>query len=236
MVEVPRPHSLANVAVNALRKVFLSKLCDAREARMEKKKRLVVGISGASGAILGIELLLRMRQQPEWETHLVVTSGARRTIQLETDYTIDQVEALATRVHRLGDVGASIASGSFKTAGMVVVPCSMRTLAGVASGFAENLLLRAADVTLKERRPLVLVPRETPLNRIHLRNMVTASDAGAVILPPVVAYYNKPVKVQDMTNHIVGKILDVFDIPMPDFRRWGEEQVDSNNAYEDCHQ
>jgi len=236
LVEVPRPHSLANVAVNALRKVFLSKLCDAREARMEKKKRLVVGISGASGAILGIELLLRMRQQPEWETHLVVTSGARRTIQLETDYTIDQVEALATRVHRLGDVGASIASGSFKTAGMVVVPCSMRTLAGVASGFAENLLLRAADVTLKERRPLVLVPRETPLNRIHLRNMVTASDAGAVILPPVVAYYNKPVKVQDMTNHIVGKILDVFDIPMPDFRRWGEEQVDSNNAYEDCHQ
>jgi polyprenyl P-hydroxybenzoate/phenylacrylic acid decarboxylase-like protein len=193
---------------------------------MEKKKRLVVGISGASGAILGIELLLQMRQQPEWETHLVVTSGARRTIQLETIYTIDQVEALATKVHRLSDVGASIASGTFKTAGMVVVPCSMRTLAGVANGFSENLLLRAADVTLKERRPLVLVPREAPLNRIHLRNMVTASDAGAVILPPVVAYYNKPATVQDMTNHIVGKILDAFEIQMPAFRRWGEEQAD----------
>jgi len=201
---------------------------------MEKKKRLVVGISGASGAILGIELLLQMRQQPEWETHLVVTSGARRTIQLETGYTIDQVESLATKVHKLSDVGASIASGSFKTAGMVVAPCSMRTLAGVANGFSENLLLRAADVTLKERRMLVLVPRETPLNRIHLRNMIAASDAGAVILPPVVAYYNKPATVQDMTNHIVGKILDVFDIPMPDFRRWGEEQVDSDHADDDA--
>jgi polyprenyl P-hydroxybenzoate/phenylacrylic acid decarboxylase-like protein len=192
---------------------------------MESRKRLIVGITGASGAILGIELLRQMRHFAEWETHLVVTSGARRTIQLETTYTIEQVEALATTVHKLGDVGASIASGTFRTAGMVIVPCSMKTLAGVASGFAENLLLRAADVTLKERRPLVLVPRETPLNRIHLRNLVTASDAGAVILPPVVAYYNKPASVEEMTSHIVGKILDVFGISLPDFPRWGEQQA-----------
>ncbi len=192
---------------------------------MENKKRLVVGISGASGAILGIELLKKMQLFPEWETHLLLSSGARRTIQLETSYSIEQVEALATMVHRLGDVGASIASGTFKTAGMVIVPCSMKTLAGVASGFSENLLLRAADVTLKERRTLVLVPRETPLNRIHLRNLVTASDAGAVILPPVVAYYNKPSTVQEMTDHIVGKILDVFEIPMHGFCRWGEQPL-----------
>jgi 4-hydroxy-3-polyprenylbenzoate decarboxylase len=192
---------------------------------MENRKRLIVGISGASGAILGIELLKRMREVSGWETHLILTSGARRTVQLETAYTVEEVEALATTVHKLGDIGASIASGTFKTAGMVVVPCSMRTLAGVATGFAENLLLRAADVTLKERRPLVLVPRETPLNRIHLRNLLTASDAGAVILPPMVAYYNKPASVEDMTAHIVGKILDVFDIPMPGFFRWGERET-----------
>ena len=192
---------------------------------MENNKRLVVGISGASGAILGIELLRQMKQRKEWETHLLLTSGARRTIHLETSYTIEQVEALATTVHKLGDVGASIASGTFKTAGMVIVPCSMKTLAGVASGFSDNLLLRAADVTLKERRTLVLVPRETPLSRIHLRNMMTASEAGAVILPPMVAYYNKPASVEEMTNQIVGKILDVFEIPMPDFYRWGEPQA-----------
>jgi 4-hydroxy-3-polyprenylbenzoate decarboxylase len=192
---------------------------------MENRKRLVVGICGASGAILGIELLKQMKRLAEWETHLVLSSGARRTIHLETSYTIEQVEALATTVHKLGDVGASIASGTFKTAGMVIVPCSMKTLAGVASGFSENLLLRAADVTLKERRTLVLVPRETPLSRIHLRNMMTASEAGGVILPPMVAYYNKPASVEEMTNHIVGKILDVFEIPMPDFYRWGEPET-----------
>lgn len=186
------------------------------------KKRLVVGISGASGAILAIELLERMRELPEWETHLVLSAGARRTIPLETNYSIDQVKALATRNHDLNDVGASIASGTFKTAGMIIVPCSMKTLAGVANGFSENLLLRAADVTLKERRKLVLVPRETPLNCIHLRNMVAASDAGAILLPPVVAYYNHPASVHEMTKHIVGKILDVFDIQIQGFTRWDD--------------
>jgi len=189
---------------------------------MVSRKRLVIGISGASGAILGIELLKQIRQFAEWETHLLLTSGARRTIQLETSYTIKQVEALATTVHKLGDVGASVASGTFKTAGMVIVPCSMKTRAGVASGLSENLLLRAADVTLKERRTLVLVPRETPLSRIHLRNLLTASEAGALILPPMVAYYNNPANVQAMTKQIVCKILDVFEISPPDFYRWGE--------------
>lgn len=186
------------------------------------RKRIIIGVSGASGAILAIELLKLMGLVDEWETHLVLTNGARRTIELETDSSLESVEALATRFHPLSDLGASIASGTFKTEGMVIIPCSMKTLAGVASGYSDNLLLRAADVTLKEHRTLVLVPRETPLNRIHLRNLVTASDAGAVILPPVVGYYDRPVTVDDVTRQIVGRILDVFGIPVPGFRRWGD--------------
>ena len=190
---------------------------------MDGKKRLVVGISGASGAILAIEILKRLHELPEWETHLVLSVGARRTIALETDYTIEQVEKLATRNHHLNDIGAGIASGTFRTVGMVIVPCSMKTLAGVANGFADNLLLRAADVTLKERRPLVLVARETPLSRVHLRNLMAASDAGAVILPPMVSYYNRPATIEDVTRQIVGRILDVFDISLSGFNRWGED-------------
>lgn len=193
---------------------------------MKNSKRLVIGVSGASGAVLAIELLEQMKHVPGWETHLVLTNGARRTIGLETEYTYQQVEALATKCHPLADIGASIASGTFKTEGMVIVPCSMKTLAGVASGYSENLLLRAADVTLKERRPLVLVPRETPLSRIHLRNLLTASEAGSVILPPVVSYYNRPVSIEQVTHQIVGRILDVFNIPVPGFRRWGEMNTD----------
>lgn len=189
------------------------------------KKRLVVGISGASGVVLAIELLKQMQANPEWETHLVLTAGACRTISIETEYRTEEVQALATISHPLADVGASIASGTFKTAGMVIVPCSMKTLAGVANGYSDNLLLRAADVTLKERRPLVLVAREAPLNRIHLRNMLSASDAGAILLPPVVPYYNNPLSVREITMHIVGKILDVFDIPVPEFRRWGSTDL-----------
>lgn len=185
-----------------------------------ENKRLVVGLSGASGAILAIELLTQIRELPDWESHLVISSGACRTIQLETEYSLAEVKALATKCYPLDDVGAGISSGTFKTEGMVIVPCSMKTLAGVASGFSPNLLLRAADVTLKERRNLVLAVRETPLNRIHLKNMVTAADAGAIILPAMLTYYNNPTSIQDMTNHIVGKILDVFDIAMPGFKRW----------------
>ena len=190
---------------------------------METKaaKRLVVGISGASGASLAIELLNRMKLLRDWETHLVISSGARKTIEQETIFSIDDVAPLATRCYPLEDVGASIASGTFKTAGMVIVPCSMKTVAGVASGFSQNLLLRAADVTLKERRKLVLVARESPLSQIHLRNLLTLAQMGAIILPPVLTYYNNPATIQDMANHIVGKIMDVFDIEMPGFQRWG---------------
>lgn len=187
-------------------------------------KRLVVGISGASGATLAITLLQKMKLVPGWETHLVISTGAQKTIEHETAYSVADVLALATKSYQLDNIGASIASGTFKTEGMVVAPCSMKTLAGVASGLSHNLLLRAADVTLKERRKLVLVARESPLNKIHLRNLVTAADAGAIILPPVLTFYNQPTTIQQMTDHIVGKILDVFGIEMPGFRRWGENE------------
>jgi 4-hydroxy-3-polyprenylbenzoate decarboxylase len=190
---------------------------------METKKRLVVGVSGASGAILAIRILERLRELTEWETHLILSNGARWTIALETDYTFGQVEELAAKNYHVNDIGAGIASGTFRTAGMVIVPCSMKTLAGVANGFAENLLMRAADVTLKERRPLVLVPRETPLSRVHLRNLLLASEAGAVILPPMVSYYNRPATIEDVTQQMVGRILDVFDISAPNFHRWKDD-------------
>ena len=189
---------------------------------MSGPKRLVVGISGASGAVLGIELLQALQLIPGWETHLVVSNGARRTIALETSHSMRSVAALATRFHPVEDVGAIIASGTFKTCGMVVVPCSMKTVAGIASGYSDNLLLRAADVTLKERRRLVLVPRETPLGPVHLRNLLTVSELGAVVLPPVLTFYTKPASIEDMTRHIIGKILDVFDLELPGFRRWGD--------------
>lgn len=188
-----------------------------------QKKRIIVGISGASGAVLGIELLNVLHAMPEWETHLILSSGARRTIQSETQYSVAEVEALADEVHAIGNIGANIASGSFRTAGMIIAPCSMKTLAGIANGFSENLLLRAADVVLKEQRRLVLAPRETPLNKIHLRNMLQAADAGAILVPPVLTCYQHPTSVQEMTHHIIGKMLDLFDIEMPGFKRWGEE-------------
>jgi polyprenyl P-hydroxybenzoate/phenylacrylic acid decarboxylase-like protein len=181
-------------------------------------------MSGASGAILGVELLKALRAFPAWESHLVISGGARRTIEHETGMAVAEVEALATRSYPLEDIGASIASGTFKTQGMVIVPCSMKTLAGVATGYSDNLLLRAADVTLKERRNLVLVARETPLSPLHLRNMQAASDLGAILLPPVLTFYNHPFAIEDMTRHIVGKILDIFGLEMPRFQRWGESE------------
>ena len=145
-------------------------------------KRLIVGISGASGAEIGIQLLQAMQRQPEWETHLVISEGARQTIRLETAYSVEQVEALATYCHPLGDISAGIASGTFKTEGMVVAPCSMKTVAGIAHGYSQNLLLRAADVVIKERRKLVLVARESPLSTVHLNNLLILANAGVVIL------------------------------------------------------
>lgn len=188
-----------------------------------KKKRLVVGMSGASGAILGIELLKILKENPEWETHLVISRGAEATILQETTYKIEEVAALADKVYSIKDIGASIASGTFKTEGMIILPCSMKTLAGIASGYSDNLLLRAADVTIKEKRKLILAVRETPLSTIHLRNMLTLSELGAYIIPPMVTYYNKPESIEDMNHHIVAKILDKFDIEVDGFKRWGEE-------------
>ncbi len=190
-----------------------------------RPQRLVVGISGASGAIIGIELLKTMKHQfPLWETHLVISAGACRTIEQETTYSVDEVESLATKCHSLENVGASIASGTFKTAGMVVVPCSMKTVAGIALGMSTNLLLRAADVIIKERRKLVLVARESPLSPIHLQNMATLASVGAIVMPPVLTFYNKPRSIEDMTRHIVGKILDVFDLEIGGFQRWAPKE------------
>lgn len=184
------------------------------------KKRLVVGISGASGAPLAVELLRALRGMDAWETHLVVTRGGEMTLGAECDLSPADLHALADVVYDNGCIGAAIASGTFRTAGMVVVPCSMKTVGGIASGYSDNLLLRAADVMLKEGRPLVLVARETPLSSIHLRNLHELALAGARILPPAVAYYNRPQTVEDVTRQVVGKVLDQFGIEYEGLVRW----------------
>jgi flavin prenyltransferase len=185
-------------------------------------QRLIIGISGASGVIYGIRLLETLKQRTDVETHLVVSKAAERTIAEETDFRISDVRALAAVVHPVTDLGASIASGSFPTAGMVVAPCSIQTLASVAYCKADNLLTRAADVVLKERRKLVLLVRETPLHRGHLKAMLEASEAGAVILPPMPAFYSRPKTLDDVVNHTVGRVLDQFGLEHNLFRRWGE--------------
>jgi 4-hydroxy-3-polyprenylbenzoate decarboxylase len=181
--------------------------------------RLVVAISGASGAIYGVRLL-EVLGQFGVESHLILTRAAQETIRLETGRTVEQVTALATRVYAIGDVGAAIASGSFKTAGMVVLPCSIKSLSAIAHSYTDNLLVRAADVTLKERRRLILVVRETPLHRGHLQAMLQLTEMGAIILPPVPAFYHLPETVDDIVNHTVGKVLDLFDIEHDLFARW----------------
>jgi 4-hydroxy-3-polyprenylbenzoate decarboxylase len=184
--------------------------------------RLIVGISGASGVIYGIRLLEILKTVQEVETHLVVSPAARQTIVLETDYQVKDVEALADRVYRFNHLAAPISSGSFKVNGMVVIPCSMKTLSGIALSFNDNLLLRAADVTLKERRRLVLVPRETPLHLGHLRLLVQAAEIGAIILPPMPAFYHRPQTLDDIINQTVNRVLDMLNIELPEdlFQRW----------------
>jgi len=185
-------------------------------------KRLIVGVSGSSGAIYGIRLLEALKEVAEIETHLVMSSAAKQTILLETDYQVKEVEALADERHRFTDIAATISSGSFKTLGMVVIPCSMKTLSGIALSFSDNLLLRAADVVLKDRRRLVLVARETPLHLGHLRLMVQVTEIGAIILPPVPAFYHRPQTLDDIINQTVNRTLDMFDIELPKdlFQRW----------------
>jgi len=189
---------------------------------MSEVKRLVVGISGASGVLYGIRLLEVLKDVREVETHLIMSSAAKRTVRLETDYEPDQVEALANVNYRFGDIAASVSSGSFITAGMVVIPCSIRSLSGIAHSFSDNLILRAADVTLKDRRRLVLVLRETPLHLGHIQLMAKATEIGAILFPPVPALYHKPKTVDDIINQTVNRVLDCFDIRLPEdlFRRW----------------
>jgi flavin prenyltransferase len=185
-------------------------------------QRLVVGISGATGIIYAIRLLEIVRELEGIETHLIVSSSAARTLSLETDYSLEQVKALADETYNFSDIGAAIASGSFKTMGMVIIPCSVKTLSGVANCYSENLLLRAADVTLKERRPLVLSFRETPLHSGHVRLMQQACELGAILAPPMPAFYIKPTSIQDLVDHHVFKILDLLGIDFPEenFKRW----------------
>jgi 4-hydroxy-3-polyprenylbenzoate decarboxylase len=182
--------------------------------------KLVVGISGSTGVIYGIRLLERLRDVPDVETHLVATRHADLTLRLETQYAPEDVRALADVVHNVRDVGAPIASGSFRVDAMVVAPCSIKTLSGIASSYSDNLLLRAADVMLKERRPLVLAVRETPLHLGHLRLMAAAAELGAVIFPPVPAFYHRPESLEDVIGHSVGRMLDQVGIVLPDVPRW----------------
>jgi flavin prenyltransferase len=181
--------------------------------------RIVVGITGASGAIYGIRLLERLQELPV-ETHLIATRWARVTIEHETGRTYADVKALADVVHAEGDQAAAISSGSFRTDGMVVAPCSAKTLAAVANGFAHNLICRAADVVLKERRRLVLAVRETPLNPIHLRNMLSLAELGVTIFPPTPAFYNRPQSIDDIVDQTVLRILDQFGYELPSDSRW----------------
>jgi polyprenyl P-hydroxybenzoate/phenylacrylic acid decarboxylase-like protein len=176
-------------------------------------KRLIIGMSGASGAPLTVELLRQLHDQhPEVETHLIVTKGGEMTLSQEMGMTLEDLKKLATVWHSNSNIGAAPASGSFRTMGMIVVPCSMKTVAGIVSGYSDNLLLRAADVVLKERRKLVLVAREAPFSTVHLHNLYEISQLGAVVLPPMLTYYNHPQSLEDCTRHTVNRILSQFDL------------------------
>lgn len=185
-------------------------------------KRLIIGISGASGAIYGVRLLQVLQHCDEVETHLIISNAARQTLALETDFSLRDATGLASVVHDVRDIAASVSSGSFRCHGMVILPCSMKTLSGVVNSYTDDLLTRAADVTLKERKPLVLCVRETPLHLGHLRLMTQAAELGAVIMPPVPAFYHRPESVQDIVDQTVNRVLDQFDIQLKDelFTRW----------------
>jgi 4-hydroxy-3-polyprenylbenzoate decarboxylase len=187
-------------------------------------KRLIVGISGATGAIYGIRLL-EVLSKLDLETHLVVSEAGRKTILAETSWEMDKVKALARVNHDVSDIGADISSGSFQAEGMVVIPCSIKSLSAIANSYNDNLLIRAADVTLKERRKLILVVRETPLHKGHLELMARVADLGAILLPPIPAFYSRPKTLDDIVNHTVGKVLDLLQIEHNLFRRWGSPEL-----------
>ncbi len=194
---------------------------------MSRSERLIVGISGASGVVYGIRLLETLKALPV-ETHLVISKSAELTLAYETDLKIAQVRALADVFYQPGDIGAAISSGSFATLGMVVAPCSVRSMAEIACGTTAGLLTRAADVTLKERRRLVLMVRETPLHSGHLRNMLRLSEMGAVIAPPVPAFYANPETIDDLVDQSIGRVLDLFGLEAPRVTRWGEAGPDGS--------
>lgn len=185
-------------------------------------KKIIVAMSGATGAIFGIRILETLKEAGI-ETHLVMSKWAETTIALETDYTASEVAKLATVVHNPLNQAASISSGSFRVDGMIIAPCSMKTLAAIRIGYTDGLIARAADVILKERKKLVLLTRETPLNDIHLENMLTLSRMGAIILPPMPAFYNKPQTINDIVNHIIARTLDQFDIDNSLTKRWKDK-------------
>ena len=188
-------------------------------------RRLIVGLSGATGAIFGIRMLDVLSKVEDVETHLVLTRAAKMTIQVETPHSVKDVEAMADFVHDINNVGASIASGSFRTEGMVIAPCSMKSLGGIALSVGGDLLVRAADVVLKERKKLVLVTRETPLHLGHLESMVSLTRIGAIIFPPVPAFYHRPKTLDDVINQTVARVLDQFDIGLDLFQRWDDDQM-----------
>jgi 4-hydroxy-3-polyprenylbenzoate decarboxylase len=185
-------------------------------------KRIIIGIAGASGVIYGVRMLTLLKEQ-DLETHLIISEAGKKNIEIETSYNVTEVAAMADYTYDNRDVGAALASGSFLTGGMVVAPCTIKTLSGIANSYTDNLLVRAADVTLKEKRKLVLVVRETPLHKGHLRLMTMAADMGAHILPPVPSFYNQPKTIDDIINQTIGKIFDYLGIEHNLFKRWGEK-------------
>jgi len=191
-------------------------------------QRIIVGISGASGVIYGIEML-RLLANMDFEVHLILSEASKRNIEIETDYTVEEVESLAHVVHDNKNIGSSIASGSFLTMGMIVVPCTIKTLSGIANAYTNNLLIRAADATLKEKRGLVLVVRETPLHKGHLRLMMQAADLEALILPPIPSFYHSPKTIEDIINQTIGKVFDFFHIEHQLFQRWEGSPCNSIN-------
>jgi 4-hydroxy-3-polyprenylbenzoate decarboxylase len=186
-------------------------------------RRIIIAISGATGVIYGIKLLEALQHNKLYEIHLLITPWAERIIQAETNISVKQVKKYASYYYAINDFTAPIASGSFKTDGMVVVPCSMKTLSAIAHGYADNLMTRSADVMIKEKRKLILVPRETPLSAIHLENMVKLARLGIVILPPLPAFYYQPTSLNEMIDHLTSKILDHLGIENHLYKRWGEE-------------
>ncbi len=191
------------------------------ETRLEPcKKRLIIALTGATGAIYGIRMLQVLHALDEWESHVIISSAGLVNLKFELNMGKSDIGSLADKVHGINDIAAAVSSGSFKTEGMIIAPCSMKTLAAIAHGFGDNLITRAADVQLKERRKVVLMPRETPLNLAHVRNMVTATEMGAILYPPMPAFYNKSDSVMDMVNEAVGRILEMFGIEAHLHQEW----------------